>query len=113
MNFTLHSDELAGVSRSYTTFSQAAAENARSRIYLGIHWNFDDSFGQSMGRKVADYTTSRELRPHSGHGGHRNDPLNSSHVVATMGVNGTKVVTLIEQTDDSEVVIVSSDDVLV
>jgi hypothetical protein len=64
MQYTLTSDELPGVSRDYTSFSQAAAENARSRIYLGIHWNYDDSFGQEMGRKVADWTTSHVLEPH-------------------------------------------------
>lgn len=55
MNFSFGSDELPGVTRSYTSFSQASAENARSRIYLGIHWNFDDSAGQLCGRNVADW----------------------------------------------------------
>jgi hypothetical protein len=54
-NFTVQSDEMPGVTRSFTSFSQASAENARSRIYLGIHWNFDDSLGQSTGVQVADY----------------------------------------------------------
>jgi hypothetical protein len=54
-HFTLHSDELPGVSRSFDRFSDAAAENGISRIYLGIHWNFDNLQGQKMGRSVADY----------------------------------------------------------
>jgi hypothetical protein len=62
-SFDISSDELPGVVRHYDSFSQAAAENARSRIYLGIHWNFDDSFGQSTGREVADYIFDRALRP--------------------------------------------------
>jgi hypothetical protein len=113
MSFTLTSDELPGVSRSFTTFSQAAAENARSRIYLGIHWDFDDQFGQAMGRKIADYTTSRELTPrsgHGGHGGHVNDPTNSTNVVATIGSEGTRVVSLIEQRGDGDVMSVTSDE---
>lgn len=69
VTFTLSSDELPGVTRSYTSLSQASAENARSRIYLGIHWNYDDSFGQAMGRKVANWTTSHELTPRGGYGG--------------------------------------------
>lgn len=60
-NFTLTSDELPGVKRSYTSFSQAAAENARSRIYLGIHWNFDDVQGRAVGNKVADYVYTHDL----------------------------------------------------
>src|SRR5262249_32279023 len=50
--FTFLSDEFNGitrgadgqvrpiVARTYTGFSQAAYENAESRIYLGIHWGF-------------------------------------------------------------------------
>ena len=60
--YTLKSDELPGVTRSYTSFSQAAAENARSRIYLGIHWSFDDVQGRAVGGNVADYVFSHELR---------------------------------------------------
>lgn len=69
MRFTLTSDQMPGLSRSFTRFSQAAAENGRSRIYMGVHWNFDDQFGEAMGRQIADYTMLRELRPVHGHGG--------------------------------------------
>jgi hypothetical protein len=63
MRFTLSSDEMPGVTRRYSRFSQAADENARSRIYMGVHWNFDDSMGQRMGRQVADITFDQELEP--------------------------------------------------
>lgn len=63
MKFTLHSDELPGVTREFTRFSQASAENARSRIYMGVHWNFDDQFGQIMGRQIASYVFRHELEP--------------------------------------------------
>ncbi len=53
--FDARSDELPGVVRHYTSFSQAAEENARSRIYLGIHYNFDDTAGRAMGNDIADY----------------------------------------------------------
>ena len=71
MNFTLHSDELPGVTRSYTSLSQAAAENARSRIYLGIHWNFDDVEGRGLGVQVGDWVFDHVARPrnHGGGGG--------------------------------------------
>jgi hypothetical protein len=55
MNFTLTSDELPGVTRSYTSFSGAAYENAISRIYLGIHYIFDATNGIASGDKVGNY----------------------------------------------------------
>ena len=65
--FTFVSDELNGVTkdrsgnvrpltaRSFSTLSQAEEENGQSRIYLGIHWNFDKTQGIAQGRKVANY----------------------------------------------------------
>lgn len=64
--FTFTSEELNGVTkdadgftrplapRSFTSLSQAAEENARSRIYLGIHWAFDAEQGIVQGRTIAD-----------------------------------------------------------
>ena len=65
--FTFTSDELNGVTRdsdgnirplaprSFSTLSQAARENADSRVYLGVHWQFDVDQGLIQGNKVADY----------------------------------------------------------
>jgi hypothetical protein len=63
VSFTLASQELPGVTRSYTSFSQAAAENGDSRIYLGVHWRFDDTYGQIAGRQVADYVFDHDFAP--------------------------------------------------
>lgn len=52
--------------RHYDSFSQAAAENAASRIFLGIHWRFDAVAGVSAGNRIADYTFDHILRPRSG-----------------------------------------------
>jgi hypothetical protein len=50
-------------SRHYESFSQAAAENAASRIFLGIHFRFDATEGISAGNRIADYTFDHLLRP--------------------------------------------------
>jgi hypothetical protein len=52
--------------RHFTSFSQAAAENAASRIFLGIHWRFDAVQGISAGDRIADYTFSHVLTPKYG-----------------------------------------------
>jgi hypothetical protein len=73
--FRLKSDELRGfttdfdgrhrhtVIRSFGRFSDAAAENARSRIYLGIHWQFDADAGVAQGTVIADEAFANLLRP--------------------------------------------------
>jgi hypothetical protein len=66
--FTVRSDELPSVTRSFDRFSDAAVENARSRIYLGVHWSFDDSEGQELGRQIADWTFDHALQPRTSHG---------------------------------------------
>jgi len=42
--------------RTYTSFTAAANENARSRVYLGVHFQFDADFGLSSGDAVAAHT---------------------------------------------------------
>jgi hypothetical protein len=54
MNFTLTSDNIPGVMESFTKFSDAAAQNAESRIYLGIHWQFDADIGVASGDMVGN-----------------------------------------------------------
>lgn len=53
--FSLTSEELENVTRDFSSFSEAMAENGRSRVYLGIHWNFDDTEGQEVGKQIANY----------------------------------------------------------
>ncbi len=61
IDFTLTSEELPGVERDFDSFSAAMAENGRSRVYLGIHWNFDDTLGQLAGSEVASYISSGDF----------------------------------------------------
>lgn len=61
--FRATSDELPGHVRSFRSFSQADEENALSRVYLGVHWIFDQREGQHLGWAVADYLFFNALRP--------------------------------------------------
>jgi hypothetical protein len=86
IHFTLHSDEFNGVNkdqygntrdpnvtRSYTSFSQAAAENAMSRIYLGIHWSFDAVQGVQCGDSIGNFVFANLLKARSRHDGGSHD----------------------------------------
>lgn len=54
----------ADVSRSYTRFSQLATDQARSRVYAGIHFTFELTASEESCRKVADYVFEHYMRPH-------------------------------------------------
>jgi membrane-associated phospholipid phosphatase len=60
--FTLASEEVPDP-RSYASLQQAIEENGQSRIYLGVHWQFDNTRGQTLGQQVADYIWDNFLRP--------------------------------------------------
>ena len=49
--------------RSYTSFSQAADENAYSRILIGFHFRKSIEEGTDYGRKIGKRATNRYLRP--------------------------------------------------
>ena len=65
--FTFTSDEFNGKNRdiygnimplhplSYRSLSDAEYDNAESRIWIGVHWQFDADMGLAMGHAVADY----------------------------------------------------------
>jgi len=53
----------APVLRSYASFSQAADENAVSRIYIGIHFRHAVEEGVRHGRKIAAYAVHTVLKP--------------------------------------------------
>lgn len=77
--FTFVSDEFNGVTkdnagntrplmpRSFTTLSQAEEENGQSRIYLGIHWQFDKTAAITQGRNVANYVFDHAFLPAGKH----------------------------------------------
>jgi hypothetical protein len=55
--------DAAPVLRSYTNFSQAAEENALSRILIGIHFRRAVEEGTEHGRKIAKLAANVLLRP--------------------------------------------------
>jgi membrane-associated phospholipid phosphatase len=56
---TTEDPHAVGVTRTFASFTQAATENARSRIYLGVHYQFDADDGLATGYAIANLTTSR------------------------------------------------------
>lgn len=75
ISYQLTSDELSGITtdsqgnhrpkviRRYNSFSQGAIENGRSRVYLGIHWQFDADSGIDQGVTIADFVFDELLQP--------------------------------------------------
>jgi hypothetical protein len=53
----------AGSTRSFTSFSQAADENANSRVMAGIHFRFSCEAGQEMGNKIGKWIVENHLKP--------------------------------------------------
>lgn len=52
-----------GITRSFTSFSQAARESADSRIYAGIHFRSACEDGLALGRKVGQRVAMMYLQP--------------------------------------------------
>jgi hypothetical protein len=63
IRFTTTSESLPGVKRSFGRFSEAAAEAGRSRIYGGIHWEFDNAAGLASGADLGHFVARNFLRP--------------------------------------------------
>ncbi len=73
--FTFVSDEYNGATldgdgnarellpRSFSNLTEAEIENGASRVYLGIHWNYDSSQGIGQGRNVAANVISTAYLP--------------------------------------------------
>jgi membrane-associated phospholipid phosphatase len=61
--FNVASEVMAGVQRSFTSFSAAAEEATFSRIYAGVHFRTDLTAGQQLGTEVAEYVVNTVLTP--------------------------------------------------
>jgi hypothetical protein len=62
-SFTVGSEVLPGVQRSFTSFTGAAEEAGLSRIYAGQHFRTDHVAGEKLGRQVACYVLKHFLLP--------------------------------------------------
>lgn len=64
MAYTLTSDELlpGNNTRSFTSFSQAEWENGISRVFLGVHWEFDSTDGIAIGNQIADWVAANHFQ---------------------------------------------------
>lgn len=84
ISFSLTSDETPGAVRDFDSFSEAMIENGRSRVYLGIHWNFDDMVARDVGSDISGYIATNYFQP---------VPEPSSHVLllAATGVLALRV----------------------
>ena len=57
------SESLPGVTRHFTTFSDAAEEAGLSRIYSGQHFRFDHIAGKQLGQQVALKVVFTTIQP--------------------------------------------------
>jgi membrane-associated phospholipid phosphatase len=61
--FVTTSERLPGVEHAFAGFWAAAEEAGRSRIYGGIHYEFDNSAGLASGRSLGEYVSRNFLLP--------------------------------------------------
>ncbi len=60
---TTSGNPFPGITRSFTSFSQAAQENADSRVYAGIHFRTACTDGLEQGKRVGRFAFKRFLKP--------------------------------------------------
>jgi membrane-associated phospholipid phosphatase len=63
VSFTVTSQGVPGATRSFRSFWAAAEEAGQSRIYGGIHYQFDNLDGLAMGRHLGRYVCRDFLQP--------------------------------------------------
>ena len=52
----------SGITRRWTTFSEAVKEVIDARVYSGIHFRNSDEVGARMGRQIAQFVSKHALR---------------------------------------------------
>ena len=72
-DFTVTSEVLPGVERSFTSISAAVEEATMSRVFAGVHFRFDLTSGHRLGRDVADFVLDHFLKTRRRHDEHDDD----------------------------------------
>jgi PAP2 superfamily len=67
-DFSVTSEVLPGVDRSFRSFSAAAEEATLSRIFAGVHFRSDLTTGERLGREIGDLVVDNFLTPVGGKG---------------------------------------------
>ena len=62
-HFTMESDQMPGVVRSFKSFSAALDEVKNARIFAGIHFRSATDDGQKLGASVAEYILDHSAQP--------------------------------------------------
>jgi hypothetical protein len=61
-SFSITSETLPGVTRSFSSFSEAAEELNDARVFAGIHFRTAVNVGRALGRQVGEYVLENSLR---------------------------------------------------
>ncbi len=61
LEFSVTSEVMPGVERSFTSFPAADEEATQSRIFAGVHFLFDLTTGQRLGSDIADFIVDNFL----------------------------------------------------
>jgi uncharacterized protein (TIGR03118 family) len=63
LSFSLTSEDLPGVTHSFTSFSAAANEAMNSVLYAGTHFRIDNVAGHALGQSVAGFVSQNFFQP--------------------------------------------------
>jgi hypothetical protein len=66
LDYSVTSEVLPGVTRSFDSFSAALREAGLSRMLAGVHTHADDVSGQALGRDIGEYVLTHALAPRHG-----------------------------------------------
>jgi hypothetical protein len=62
-HFSVESDLMPGVVRSFKSFSSALDEVKNARIFAGLHFRFSTDDGETLGASVAEYVLDQTVQP--------------------------------------------------
>jgi hypothetical protein len=62
-HFSVESDLMPGVLRSFQSFTSALDEVKNARIFAGIHFRFSTDDGETLGASVAEYVLDHAVQP--------------------------------------------------